>query len=365
MIWALVAASCVSGLADAPLHASDEAARTRWEEKVVSLGNASSEEAFVAGVELIRGVVPHIRGEPISTGSFADTEHRRGTAVQLDSNWWAERTAPVAMENRFSPAPPIGPWIVRVIGFPEFRSMIEPDIYAGVLAIHNCPTPGDEPDPVNLIRAVNTLQAMGEADALRALEAYGNVCVANYRESWRELSEERIIWVARLLYVAPSTGPAIRPPILGGPSPIDMPELFGATFPIALQNDVPFFLVNGYSLMGCGEPAMDYLKVCRAGGTFRQQPLRPTADPIAAAERVLDSKAMHTFLQEPGKPALLDLIVPMIQKQAIEAAGVLLGDSREYTPPHIVDWKKATRVIEETPGVWDVKLQDFVRANGR
>jgi hypothetical protein len=254
---------------------------------------------------------------------------------------------------------------MTVVGLPDHRAQIEADLYEAVRAIERSPTLFWEFDPVNLIRAVNTLQAMSETRAVDALKAYNTLCESDPRPLWPVFEAERIFWITRLLYVPKDPASSLRPPILGMPAVrVAAGSDLNAVFPLVLQDDVPFRLNSGYTLFGVAELPLAYLEYCRSAGKFRDAPLRPSSDPIAAATKFLESGRLAGLLAEPTE--FFARFKEDIHGQALSAAGNFIGNPRQWAKKDWMidcseaDWAQVSEKARIAGAVWSETACDFV-----
>lgn len=138
-------------------------------------------------------------------------------------------------------------------------------------------------DPLPVIEVVNALQPLGKEKALAAIEEYLRVASRFHSDA----AEGGLFLVLRVLFDVPA-GPGHMPPmILGAPSPAapgDPKRI--PRFPVALVDDVPILLINGYLLAGVPEPVENHVKYFRDQGTLRNRPLEPGGAPLAVMEKL-------------------------------------------------------------------------------
>src|SRR3989442_5456521 len=136
-------------------------------------------------------------------------------------------------------------------------------------------------NPRALIVAVNLLQPLGKERALAAIAEYLRVAC--------ELQDDRktgAFLVLRVLFEVPEdTGymPPMRVGVPGPPAPND-PKLL-PRFPITIEGDIPFLLIDGYCGAGFPQPPEEHVKYFREHGKLRVGPLVPTVSPLEAIER--------------------------------------------------------------------------------
>jgi hypothetical protein len=178
-------------------------------------------------------------------------------------------------------------------GTPPSEGMFaEPELRRLLEALNDLPgLNGYHYNPRPVIRAVNLLQPLGKEKALAAIDEFLRV---SFGFTDRE-SREGVFLVLRSLFDVPA-GPTVfphnmksepghMPPMLVGagmPEPSDKKLL--PRFPIAIEGDIPFFLVEGYSLAGRPQQPKAHVDYFRKFGTLRARPLSPTAKPLAALD---------------------------------------------------------------------------------
>jgi len=334
----------------APSEASpvsdNQSTRASWEKKIGMIPAGLSDEDFELKVLDTRGEVPHLSFERFSFQPVTPNGQEQGLLIPLDDKWAVLRTRPAAPHGELeSPAHVTGD-SASIVGLFLLTDRIPPDLYGAVAAISNCAKPGYNADPVNLIRAVNALQALGEEKARRAIDVYLHLANTN-RFTSGDLDPERVIWVARLLYEAPLIAGQVAPPMLGGPVPESNLADSIPTYPLIVVNDTPFFLIDGYMLGGHPESPESFLKRCRENSTFRSAPLRPLANPIQTADQLL---ALHDW---PGE------IRNIIRRQALSAASGALGVMRQDNCNQ-VEWRQVQKQASDLAIVWNSEKQDFV-----
>ena len=136
-------------------------------------------------------------------------------------------------------------------------------------------------NPRALIVAVNLLQPLGKERALAAIAEYLRVACELQADA-----RKGAFLVLRVLFEVPEdTGymPPMRVGVPGPPAPND-PKLL-PRFPITIEGDIPFLLIDGYCLAGFPQPPEEHVKYFREHGKLRVGPLVPTVSPLEAIER--------------------------------------------------------------------------------
>jgi len=129
-------------------------------------------------------------------------------------------------------------------------------------------------NPLPVIKIANTLQPLGKEKALAAIGEYIRVS-----SEWSGFGEARsgIFLVLRVLFDVPESVDPIKVVAFGAPSPPgpkDPHRIPG--FPIALVDDIPLMLVNGYSLAGMATPMEKVVAFFRDNGELRPTLLAPS-----------------------------------------------------------------------------------------
>lgn len=121
-------------------------------------------------------------------------------------------------------------------------------------------------DPRAVVEAVAALVPLGKEAALAAIEDVAVAAPAEPRQG--------LFLVLRVLFEAEP-----HPPMLLGASRPPPPAELGSIprFPIALIDDAPILLVDGYTLRGLPQPVTDHVEHYRAHGRLRAAPLAPAA----------------------------------------------------------------------------------------
>jgi hypothetical protein len=374
----LAASACLAASIsnEAPPRSDAAAAKLAWQTKFALIDRDAPSDQFLAQADRLIGFVPHVaQGWQSSVGGSLGCEGWSGRFVELDEHWTLVREAKsttAGVPTIVTLPAPESPSAVRLVGISDLRASIDPPVYETLLDIHRSPVVFGEFDPVNLIRAVNRLQSMGEAKAVEALKAYDKLCMDNPCKVWHHLDSERIVWITRLLWVPKTaTSPQMRPPRLGAPLEcIDEDSNFQAVYPLVLQDDIPFCAISGYILGGLPEDPMCYLESCRAEGQFRAKPLSPTSDPIRAAEDLITSGItahMHSWGNPPSRLAEFERanVAGRIRAEALSAAGNVLGSPRQWTDLQKGDdlteddWTEITAKAKKLKTLWDPVLADF------
>jgi hypothetical protein len=150
-----------------------------------------------------------------------------------------------------------------------------------------------------MVQAVNNLRRIGKARSLAALRDYLDHGVGS----------EKVVVICRLLFVNPT---GWKPPAFGRLIPTINEEAKKSfpLFPIALSNDVPLLVIEGYQIEGVGEIAIDCLKLCEGLALVKKDyPLKGHAE---AAAGLVKTEMFRKLYKETDLPDM----VKMIQNQA-------------------------------------------------
>lgn len=242
-------------------------------------------------------------------------------------------------------------------------------------------------DPVALVRVVNTLQAMGEDGSRAVIDEYMKLCMYDLsRAAYYGLSEDRLFYVLRLLYVRRDGQPNM-PEIVQGSCGIPQPSEDDPTWPLVMENDLPFNVIAGQAVNVSGyvtqiEKHLDYVKKhCQ----LRPKPLVPASDPLTAVTRFTSSPrwkklftgkrvheevaaiALHTVRRQALRS--LDRIYPVKLTKTVTWTVPAKGDMPARTMSaeghaEIPDgeWKRHTQAVAKLKPVWLKKQNDFARA---
>ncbi|MBK9034239.1 MAG: hypothetical protein IPL61_23745 [Myxococcales bacterium] len=152
------------------------------------------------------------------------------------------------------------------------------------------PIESDRYDPRPVIAAINALQPLGRGEGTRVLAAY----LAARGHSVDERGG--LFAVLRVLYEPPAarppyppdactprqreliSGPCVRPPMLGSPSPAPPEDLRSLRYPFFVLGGVPLSLVSGYTLAGKAETVAMHLEALATARTgWLAAPLAPSS----------------------------------------------------------------------------------------
>lgn len=213
-----------------------------------------------------------------------------------------------------------------------------------------CNWPFADPNGVDLIRAVNALQPLGKERALAVLENYLHLA-SSFQDG------EIVFWIIRLLFEPIQLGDRIPSPMIA--VILDdrkLPEARSWPLnPMAIHNDVPFMLGQQIGMSGVPEQPSSHIRWARLQGVVRDKPLAPAANPLAAAEAILESrrfKALDQFSHDEAIQAL--------RSQALAMVKGLVPPLAENSKADDAQWKSRLKAAADAGIHWDTKREQFV-----
>jgi hypothetical protein len=214
--------------------------------------------------------------------------------------------------------------------------------------------PLTNPNGIDLIRAVNALQPLGKERALAVLEKYADL--APY------LDHDIVFWIIRLLFEPIRLGERIPQPAVA--VVLDERELPAAMkwplAPLAVHADVPFMIGGPIFLDGVPEQPWSHIHWARLHGAIRDEPLVPTANPLAAAEAILRSRRFQALDKNSREQA-----TGQLQSQALAMVKGLVPEMDERKENNDDHWKSCLKAAAARGIHWDAKREQFVTAEGR
>jgi hypothetical protein len=214
--------------------------------------------------------------------------------------------------------------------------------------------PFTNPNGVELIRAVNALRPLGKERALAVLEQY-----AELARSYGPFSDQEIVfWIIRLLFEPIRLDDRIPRPGIAV-FLVDRQSLAAMNWPLdpmAVSGDIPF-MVGRQIMMGGGalEKPSSHIRWARLHGVIRDDPLVPTANPLAAAEAILGSrrfKALDDFSRDQATEAIRSQALAMVK------GAPQLNRAREEISDD--EWRAHLKAAAEHGIHWDAKHEQFV-----
>lgn len=249
-----------------------------------------------------------------------------------------------------------------VAGFPDLRGYTDGGMYTLLLLINRSPgVDGIDANPLALIHSVNALRQVGKDRALTLLREYCSLC-RDFRSRLKyNLSEERVIPIASLLF-------APRDHFLEwrslAPAPIDNSKLgFGArpSYLLAMQSGIPF-LVNVAHPLECEiESPADYLEYCEEHCVLQTNPILPTASPIIAVEELMASELWKQSFALIGQEVCDSRSRTMLRTQALRCLGALAPQGVD--PIDEKSWKDVVIKTKALELKWDKRTELFVKGS--
>lgn len=214
--------------------------------------------------------------------------------------------------------------------------------------------PFSNPDGTKLIRAANALRKLGKDDALTALENYIELNDGSGRDY-----EEIVFWIIRVLFEPIRLEGRIPPPYIGvfflERGDADAP--LWPLEPIDLVDDIPFMMGR---LGSASLPELPYSHIewARRHCVIRDEPLRPTSNPLVAAKKLLGSRKFSRLNEYATNGA-----TRIIKSQAVTmVAGILepLPERRRNAAKAQEDWEARIKTAEELGIAWSEKEERFI-----
>jgi hypothetical protein len=202
-----------------------------------------------------------------------------------------------------------------------------------------------EADPVALVRAVNHLHALGKDRAIETLRAYVQYATAkadlDERKSPRKSApdQQRLCFIIPLLFV-PVDENVELPSLSSDSQRVTKKNWEG--FDISVQGDLPFHSVAIGFRSGPPDPPRGYLvRWAARHARLREKPLRPTDDPLKAADEVCERLLKREteggdyrdVLKNHIRQQAWRTIKPLLpQEERTRFSGWLFDDDRDWKP---------------------------------
>jgi len=215
-------------------------------------------------------------------------------------------------------------------------------------------------NPRSVIRAVNALQPLGKEKALAAVAEYLRVSPVSFDAH----AVDGMFLVLRTLFEIPNPPGHMPVMLVGQPSPMGPDDLTKIPrFPIYIQDDIPFLMVSGYSLLGQAEDPRKHLNYFREHGVIRSLPLVPPPDPAPSTRRALDALSNNGISPDgaPEYDMLFNQILWLLDS-VYEVEGDSFRDKMFLAASS--DREKAVAAVSKLKLRWDVKKQDYTFADG-
>lgn len=219
----------------------------------------------------------------------------------------------------------------------------------------------DRPNPVALVRAVNDLRGLGKEQAIATLRAY--VRYAPVAPPWKDVhlpDQQRICWIVPLLFAPADEW--VRLPSLGR-DPKEWSRGGWKGLNISEEGDLPFHDSAANGRTGTPDPPRQYLvEWADKHGVLIKEPLRPTNDPLLAADKLCDS-LLDDAERRVGRSykERLRVHVRLQARRTIEhlfpADERMRWDNDQLSDG---DWQKLKAAAENLKIRWDEKEQGYV-----
>jgi hypothetical protein len=226
-------------------------------------------------------------------------------------------------------------------------------------------------DAVALVRAVNHLHGLGKQKAIGELRAFMKIADGNL---WRKAEPDNIdtsnmysiALVIRLLFERAESGlaaPTIPLEVFSPPPNIEVVRW--PYYPLSLQQDIPFFLVNGSMLGNVAYPRR-FVDWAEKDGRLRTSPLHPPADPLAAVDALLAGAPLKRLLgNNKNKVPAEDAV--RLRRQAWQMIEPIVGpwqtsdrDRQRSGYDADADWEKHKKIAARFKIHWDEQRQEYV-----
>lgn len=225
------------------------------------------------------------------------------------------------------------------------------------------------PNGVDLIRAVNALQRLGKEPALATLERY-----LELTSTFGYFGETDIVfWIIRVLFEPIRLGDRIPPPMIAVYLDGGLPEAAQWPLdPMAVLGDVPFMLGGRIDMGGAPEQPSSHINWARRHGVIRDEALRPTMNPLLAAEAILSSpqfQQLGEYAREEATEQLRAQAYAMVGKLLEPTGAEARSELEEVIHPFDeleaeIEWRAR---VEESAALgikWDAKREAFVARGG-
>ncbi len=246
---------------------------------------------------------------------------------------------------------------------PASAEPVDPKLHRAFELINRSTEPmgWDGADPAAVVRAVNYLHAMGKDQAVQTLRAYVRYAPVN-REFNREHApdQQRLCVIVPLLFVPNNEDtllPSAPEPILGRDASVTAKEW--ESFDISTEGDLPFHNVYFGAGTGPGDPDRGYLVEWAVQyAKLRDKPLRPTDDPIQAADDLCEK-----LLKPDGDDNGYNEVLAMhIRLQAQRSIGHLFPkESRKRRNwPFDDEWQRFKKAAAKLKISWNETEQRYI-----
>lgn len=182
--------------------------------------------------------------------------------------------------------------------------------------------PENDPSPIQLIRASNSLRKLTKREVLQALTEYWRLCMSEFPDTF-----ETFIIFGLVQCVFEPADPSLRLPAPGYLANIPSPTggrgiLDWPRSPMEIHEDIPLLIGHSYGISGPPFGTSLALDWVNKYGVICETPLRPADNPLIAMNRLMkeprfqrleeDSRAtFRSQLQEQAYAMVADLLPPI------------------------------------------------------
>ena len=240
-------------------------------------------------------------------------------------------------------------------------------------------------NPLALIKAVNYFHSLGYHKSLQILLLY---CYLIQKiEDWPfskilndidiDMSEfalepQRILMVARLLFIPKNKQMSLLELLLGEPDIKTKDASLFPWFPLHLYEDIPFCLPMEYTLFGYPVSPGDYINWCREECQIRETPLKPNNNPLESVNTFLKSEEVQTLETKRTKSFLKSGFPKMLRSQALLAVSNVYFVNQEelrnffyYSTEEAHEfWTKHKKAFAKLNVVWNPTSNEYERKDG-
>lgn len=221
-------------------------------------------------------------------------------------------------------------------------------------------------DPAALVRMVNGLQGLGEAESTRIVRAYA--ASLDRRERGGEggyAGLGRLYLVARLLWQPASerqAWPALR---MGRPDiELPPPDSLWPLLPLAMSWELPFLLAGSYKIGGALVAATETIARMLEQAGWRGRALCPEGDALGAMQALIDSPLWRVRISEAHRGRVEAMLLAQALRAMTGAIEVDPSDLRrlESASPSITAdlLARYRRAASARHVVWSREIQRFV-----
>lgn len=259
--------------------------------------------------------------------------------------------------------------LVNALGETELRRLL--CVIAEVAEVH-----ADAADfnPRTAIVAVNALQPLGKQRGVAVLREYMQISFAGAGSD-----DQGLFVIMRALFEVPPLAPGeqpvpydsprfpgvlrrgyLLPPVIAVAGDPDHPTKF-PRLPLAIIDDVPFFVAAGITIAGVPESPEAHLDALSRDGQWRTKPLHPSNNPIGAMMKLLP------LLPKDSVPPTFN---PFIVRQVLRLIDTVypeppsMEEGHNFWGPAWALLQDAQQEVAAAPIHWDAARGCYVHADG-